>query len=822
MLLLFAKEGRRLSGSESTMGAGPVLSMRIPIELANDAPKDLQILSHDDILFKKFASHSFLGNFKFHEDMMIPPPMEQDYSDRSADDWVSITQRILMSSSSDICRNHKLHKIFMFRDEPVNLSVDLDDTVCALGIMGFINSKPLNDHRILRDSYFSTPVRHVVNYQISTSEPSWKSSVQNVLLGDNPMNSLSLLSSSYPQLPISSVLWIGDFLPAEFFLSNLLSKKLLPFLSMRFDFSIFSTIRGITTSLDIATDESFVEAVHFFADKMDLLGLSMYEGHQCDVMANSESELAIDGSDLSLSIVSSHATMIKDAALFPFKPVWRPSVIMGIKNNPVLFLQDFPRYLPIKNPAAIKNNLRSCSTLISLDMKYIAHNQFWNIQASTSNFYPTPLPLEISELYAKGTHFYAFDQPCRRKNIKTGLVIGKSKETRDVNVAIAKLVVHRSDTSTSNLTPASDLISKIAVDHELKQELNQKCANFNVGQYAHILHECTGTTVAECHNVDEGNVPLSYDTQSRVEMFLKTRLSSEVVISRNKSIDLVEAISIPSAKTIDHPSLPALRNQCNKNEFFPESKGDVTTPLLIDDSNSLNGMNLLISEDLLDIYPSLVLELNRLFGLDCIDGPIDAPVQIAVDMFTAITIISADIFDRSDEFRNWMLLMTTAVFKYDCICILVLEDTDFCSRLEEMFKLRLSLMEFPCATCIRYCSAETMPFQVYAICSECAVSCIVKDDCLLTDFIKNTLVLHSISDRLTCIRCEFLQLMPSINLYFAVALLSKWAFRKVLSFTANDVAIIFKAFHRDSIKSRMHLYLQLIHRYCGSVHQNSS
>ena len=257
----------------------------------------------------------------------------------------------------------------------------------------------------------------------------------------------------------------------------------------------------------------------------------------------------------------------------------------------------------------------------------------------------------------------------------------------------------------------------------------------------------------------------------------------------------------------------------------PESAREIAdgtaTPLLMDDTRSLQGLTVLISEEFLEAKQQLLLNLQNMYGLECIDCPLEGPISIVVDVSTGICVVSAEMFDDKDVVRGWMLLLTKIVFKYDCICVLIVDDCEFCSRLEAFSTLRQSLLEFPCALCLRFYSEENLACNIFSICIECALSATMKDDMLISEYVKNSKILNLVTDRLVSCRSEFLQLMPTINLNLAVLMLSRWPLRKLMTFRSEkDIDIVCKELKLKSIKSKLISFFDLAHCYSGSVLSN--
>lgn len=805
-----------------TEGSRPqrIQLQRTEPQAADISPK---ILHRGDIIFKPLENHAFF-------DYAEPLKHDEDTPGRTIpadepDNDGSIAQRILLRNCDDV---KYVGKIFIFSDEPYVIPVYTKNTVESLGIKPFLKFRlmPVGCPVWGRDKS-PHPPRFLRSFSPEVADSpfaAWVSVEREILLGRDHLAALPPLSLLYPEADISKPLISSDVITIDWKNSSLISNSIISFIPLTLDMQQFKTLpEQIKPSVQVQEAVDIVESS--FHSTMRLFGISDITDidQMREILEISEQQLDEDASFN--RYISKHIAIMRSIVLFPFKhfgDLHFKNVAYSVNSSSSISRRDnTPRYIPSfeSKKKKAKLNARNICSRVLPKLKYVkTTDSFKFLSGIAPPAITTSAREDVSVPYCAPTHFFAFVNLSRSKHKSSKDNLQCSDQPPEAADEHCESSTHSDNEN--NVKPQSakeqliDAGIEVSANEKIKPTIKTSALTSAMPSY--IEDDSFHHHYGELNK----NIVLNFDTQSRVQMFITAH--SRNAECEETSLDRPDDVAtgqIEAAAQCIVPMIAPGHIVTHKEVGLVEMKS--TTPLDLDDKSIVNGLKLLISEDMLNKHQRLVLELEGTYGIEAIDSPIAYPMHILTDDSTAVSLVNGSIFDDKQDFRNWLLHLTKSAFKFACIYIIIVEDSQFCNRANATFKLRHATLQFPCIVCLRHCMNDQLGFTIFSISAECAISAAVREEELLSEYIKSTCVLQRISaDRFAYARSELLQMMPTINLNLAILLLSRWSIKDLVSLSdrTEDIDFICRGIGRISsffIRSRIGLFLQLTHCYWG-------
>lgn len=180
-------------------------------------------------------------------------------------------------------------------------------------------------------------------------------------------------------------------------------------------------------------------------------------------------------------------------------------------------------------------------------------------------------------------------------------------------------------------------------------------------------------------------------------------------------------------------------------------------------TNQMEGLDILISEDLLVSNPFYATLLLQKYKIRCIDAPLEYPISFIIDEVTGICILSSTILQlqSKDYLKQYIKKLTSLVFKFNILWLLIIHENDnqnhhnFIQTSNEIYgMLYQSLTQFPCLIEVRFTSNLTLPSIIYQICEESSEWSTTNKDILLSTF-KDRKVFNNLSSYIFSAHCKF-------------------------------------------------------------------
>jgi hypothetical protein len=296
-----------------------------------------------------------------------------------------------------------------------------------------------------------------------------------------------------------------------------------------------------------------------------------------------------------------------------------------------------------------------------------------------------------------------------------------------------------------------------------------------------------------------------------------------------KQLQFSTAIYPPTALT---SMVTPSKGEGEGEEEVQESNGtererNVTAPA---SSFRFNGLCILVSESFLELSEGswAITTLAEKYGITCIDTLLNDPVTAIVDGSTAICVVEEGIVGQVSLLKEFVKLMTTLVYKYSCIWIIIISrngDEDAARRdgregeLETgMRNLYTAISRFPITVVVRsimerdseapHATSNTstdtwtgsvvgaqLAGMIHLICNDianavCIAHNILRERFVSRDFLKALLGRDSIA---FAEQCDFLQLFPSLNFYTAAQILSNVSLKRIAEHLPERISALKQA-----------------------------
>lgn len=201
-------------------------------------------------------------------------------------------------------------------------------------------------------------------------------------------------------------------------------------------------------------------------------------------------------------------------------------------------------------------------------------------------------------------------------------------------------------------------------------------------------------------------------------------------------------------------------------------------PLVLESNQSLAGLQILVSEKLMEGAAWLVMELNSRYSISCIDVPLQAPISIIVDNSTCVCLLMiTTLLDRM-ALKEFVRALTDLACKFKVIWVVVvttINDPTMVDQGSAYYEATISLYQalsrFPTKVLSRETSSATLSSMIHAIATAAAKEAFASNDYADKSYFRRS-YLSLLNSTSFISHCDFLQLFPTVNFMSAVQLLS--------------------------------------------------
>jgi hypothetical protein len=283
-----------------------------------------------------------------------------------------------------------------------------------------------------------------------------------------------------------------------------------------------------------------------------------------------------------------------------------------------------------------------------------------------------------------------------------------------------------------------------------------------------------------------------------------------------------EIVGVTSQKTRDLIQIPTSDPQAPTptSSFFHISPQPTKQQFSVD---QMEGLTLLISEDLLVQSPIYSTLLFQKYKIRCVDAPLESPLAFIVDEMTGICLLFYEILSSRENLKAYLRKLTSLAFKFNILWLVIVSPDDVTLPQDLFASLCQALSHFPCSVEIRYCRHLSVASLVHKLCHEAANFAAVQKGILLSTF-KERPMLDLLDNMVFSAHCmstsplyvsmsfligEFLQLFPTINYLLAARILHLWSLKALPQVTLSEMR---KELPNRSLLSleRFHLLLHLL------------
>jgi hypothetical protein len=151
-------------------------------------------------------------------------------------------------------------------------------------------------------------------------------------------------------------------------------------------------------------------------------------------------------------------------------------------------------------------------------------------------------------------------------------------------------------------------------------------------------------------------------------------------------------------------------------------------------TDQMEGLMILISEDLLVQNPIYTTLLYQKYKIQCISAPLESPLAFIVDEITGICLLFNELLCSRERLKGFLRKLTSLVFKFNTIWLVIVSFDDMKVPHDTFASLCQSLTQFPCSVEIRFSDHLSVPSLIHSLCQEAANFVAVKKGVLLSTF----------------------------------------------------------------------------------------
>eukprot|EP01032_Pedospumella_encystans_P013025 gene13025-15023_t len=236
-------------------------------------------------------------------------------------------------------------------------------------------------------------------------------------------------------------------------------------------------------------------------------------------------------------------------------------------------------------------------------------------------------------------------------------------------------------------------------------------------------------------------------------------------------------------------------------------------------------LTVLISESFLEQYFTQVAEELGALGVVMLDCPLQEPVSLILDAFTAVCVVTAESLQNTTELKMLVKKLSEITFKFTKIhVVVVLTPAEQGRQLNKaLLTLTQAVSRFPAAVCLRQCAAS--PAALVAVLEQlCSQS--LRDSTMHQAHTTGTSARHfhrpyldhlQHCDAKHLAHCEYLQLFPTLNFHTAAALLYHHPLRELVGQRAGVLCDLFAKQYVfcEELKDMLKSFVALLEAHAG-------
>ena len=236
-------------------------------------------------------------------------------------------------------------------------------------------------------------------------------------------------------------------------------------------------------------------------------------------------------------------------------------------------------------------------------------------------------------------------------------------------------------------------------------------------------------------------------------------------------------------------------------------------------------LTVLISESFLELYFTQVAEGLGALGVVMLDCPLQEPVSLILDAFTAVCVVTAESLQNTSELKTLVKKLSEITFKFTKIHVAVVLTSEEQGRQlnKALLTLTQAMSRFPAVVCLRQCSAS--PAALVAVLEQlCSQS--LRDSMMHQAHSTGISARHfhrpfldhlQHCDAKHLAHCEYLQLFPTINFHTGAALLYHHPLRELVGQRAGVLCDLFAKQYVfcEELKDMLKSFVALLEAHAG-------
>ena len=233
-------------------------------------------------------------------------------------------------------------------------------------------------------------------------------------------------------------------------------------------------------------------------------------------------------------------------------------------------------------------------------------------------------------------------------------------------------------------------------------------------------------------------------------------------------------------------------------------------------ASRFEGLCVLVSESFMELPEGSVAinVLADIYGISCIDVPVEPPVTVIVDSCTGVCVVDEDVLCNREELKVFVKMLTRLVYKFTCIWIIIVsrynEKGVWTGTGEGMTNLYTAISRFPIDIIVRGVAGprsndligtvdlsigERLASMIHIICNDTANAVCLSRDLLREHFVSREFLISLLTgdSRIFTGHCQFLETFPSINFYSAAQILSSMTLQQIAQHLPDKINVLKEA-----------------------------
>lgn len=295
----------------------------------------------------------------------------------------------------------------------------------------------------------------------------------------------------------------------------------------------------------------------------------------------------------------------------------------------------------------------------------------------------------------------------------------------------------------------------------------------------------------------QGKLPVTGSDEGQSMISQKTISTPQRVVAE-RSTDHSTAVSeqLPMAsgraESISDQDIPAAGKVIGQNSTYYNKKS-FSLPVDFEqkDIRDLQGLVIFISESRIEESPDILAFLKATYEIRCIDFQFYDACDIIISPLTCLVICSIErIFNDTNYRRDKIKSLSDLAFRYPNIWFILTVEGDVAqeSYNDNLLSLYSAFVKFPCKVIIREVlnDAQNLAKSVAYACFYELQSALTRPLWTPNRFKQRSYVNILLDDNASAL-CDFFQHFPTINLYLAVLLVSKWTIPEIVHVSRKQI-----------------------------------